>query len=999
MLTLAAIDNHSVVWQTDPSGITVNGHIDEHSLVFLETPGDITITGKIDGGSQVTLKAGGNVSIGSDTTLSSDDRKIDGKSSVTVSAGGSITFGSYIHKATADLRANGSITVPGEINYGARIRNIADGIITYGDKIDGSSRLDAVSNRSSITINKKITGGSKVWLTASGNVSIGQTGSDDDKKIDSDSFVAATSGGQIDLGGAVDNSHTCVDFAACGTVTLHKTIQGGATVRLMSAAGKITVADGISDSGTHVTSFPTGALSTKLNNDAPAPVQTDWTFGDPLCLATPKAGSWWQNWSQTFGYVVPDRRVPRSLDDLAKAVVGAPIGREPDKTPVKAVGGGWSFTDASLPLLQPDVEAISIFNKGRRGMQGMRNLLESLSAAAATPMDLLPDAVAQNQNFSTRYNQSLLRQITNGGAQLSTPASNARIIDTRNLASSLQCDFPGIQTSVTGSDPAGRPLPQDILFHVEAGITIADLQQLLDHQSPRLALRATGGSPGATLAGTLSSATHGGEFSSPLLVDEVRAIHLVGPGGVQWWIEGDIPVADPVKLQARYPAIDAAHFIGGPLSPTPWSGISGLSAQDVLKAVVVSMGTMGVIYSVVLHVVQQFGIRQVVTSLTWDALLAKAGVTRAQLTSADPKANTQVLMALLQGDVNGTGILQNENVYADLAINPINLDCWIVNREQTPALPDDPNTPGTSLNDFMETLAFELGKSDDVNGDKLMGRVFDVFHYPTNIVNFASDAFGNFWNGGPETTSNVTNLLGLVTSLSSAQVGALAALCAQVAANMHNDSNPDNGLDFFGGVLTGIFHAMQGTRRGRNAASGLNSDTTAVSYTVGAIGWPDTGIPGRGFEIALDPTNAFTFLQKAIIDDVLANTMRNGKNPLLGYISVRVCPPTQTLLGMQQYSPWSVMTEIVAYRSPEANAVMDAILDRVLAFKGPGPLPLLHWGLENDRFQASNLVASPLGQPFRGAMTRLDAFRAIRNFLRGGHPPVFDNAFTARMGL
>ena len=38
-------------------------------------------------------------------------------------------------------------------------------------------------------------------------------------------------------------------------------------------------------------------------------------------------------------------------------------------------------------------------------------------------------------------------------------------------------------------------------------------------------------SPGATLAGAISSATHGAEFRWPLLIDTVKAVHMVGPGG------------------------------------------------------------------------------------------------------------------------------------------------------------------------------------------------------------------------------------------------------------------------------------------------------------------------------------------------------------------------------------------------------------------------------------------------------------------------------------
>lgn len=142
-----------------------------------------------------------------------------------------------------------------------------------------------------------------------------------------------------------------------------------------------------------------------------------------------------------------------------------------------------------------------------------------------------------------------------------------------------------------------------------------------------------------------------------------------------------------------------------------------------------------------------------------------------------------------------------------------------------------------------------------------------------------------------------------------------------------------------------------------------------------------------------------TFLQTVLFDDVFTNTMEKGNNPLVGYISVRVCPPTKTLMGMHQYSPQSIMIEVVAYRSPEANTVMDRIQLAALAFSGPGPKPMIHWGLENERVDATHLAATPLGQPYKGSMSKLDAFRAIRTYLRHGHPPVFDNPFSKRMGL
>ncbi len=119
------------------------------------------------------------------------------------------------------------------------------------------------------------------------------------------------------------------------------------------------------------------------------------------------------------------------------------------------------------------------------------------------------------------------------------------------------------------------------------------------------------------------------------------------------------------------------------------------TAQDVLSSVVVSMGTMGVIYSIVLEVVPQFGLQQIVTPTSWSAVLRAARTSEGQLRTGNAQANFAMLNVILDGAVNGTGIAESENVYADLANNPFNQDCWITNRRVTPELPVDSNSPAT----------------------------------------------------------------------------------------------------------------------------------------------------------------------------------------------------------------------------------------------------------------------------------------------------------------
>jgi hypothetical protein len=633
--------------------------------------------------------------------------------------------------------------------------------------------------------------------------------------------------------------------------------------------------------------------------------------------------------------------------------------------------------------------------RGADGTEDFSHVLQGLNGVTNSPVDLQPENVDGDLPLSTHYDQTHLKELVDSGANLPF-AENVNIIDIRGLASSLQAQLHSMLSAsalkATDPGPGGAP-PSTFYFHVEAGITMADLDQLLDHQSPRLAIQASGGSPGATLAGALSTATHGGEFRWPLLVDRVRAIHLAGPAGEEWWIEGATSIADHHRLQQIYPNIDDQHFIAG----GAWQH-DGLTAEDVLNAVVVSMGTMGVIYSMVLEVVPQFGIQQIVTSLEqnsdgtsgWSQLLGKAGTSEAALRSGDAAANISVLELLLDGTQNGTTIGIEENVYCDLAINPFNRDCWITNRRAIPQIPIDSNSPSLGFGDYLKALDKTLGShhDDTFNNSKLLGRIFDFFGWATGgtgLINVPGQAQG---------------LASFITTYPDVLASAIATINVQAVANTANVSDHrDRGQQFLGDLLTGLLNALQATNR---TFLNSNSNGTDVSYKVGAVGWPSNGIPGRGIEIALPRETAFTFLQTVLFDDVLTNTMVNGNKPLIGYISIRVTPQTKTLMGMQQFSPHSVMIEVVAYRSPEANAVMDAIQQKALNPDLRRLDLMLHWGLENDQLTGADLERMPINQPLRpgSPFTRLSAFKQIRQLLIHGHAPSpFDNNFVTRLNL
>jgi hypothetical protein len=816
---------------------------------------------------------------------------------------------------------------------------------------------------------------------------------------------------------------------------------------------------------------------------------------------------WWQNWSKTHAYIAERMFFPRNTDDIAWVIKQA----EALQRPIRAVGGGWSFSDASLP------GSVTTNRPGVHGVEAMAQVvprsvafpppspipspsIASIQAGSRAPdvmgsmtMVLAPKSIETNLalwsyagggtwNYGTGWtypanDPQTLEYFANKGVRpirtllpgvceedgdvagslvmfdmsLATPAPSrdwlyngkglwsvgvagdspfdqgdlptlanhgrlgavspraagagevlslvlsrhgnvpklpepVYLVDTRLLTASLQDRLPEI-LSAPALAAAARTQPigaRKFYAHVEAGITIQQIGELLAHQSPPQSLLAISGSPGATLAGALATATHGAEFKWPLLIDTVKAVHLVGPGGAHWWIEGETPIADPVKLQQVYPEITPERIIAGT------APVGGITPQDWLNAAIVSMGSMGVVYSMVLEVVPQFGVHEVVIQTSWNTMgtdLAAIPMpdpafqglnfaTKLSLPQTSMVASSAMLEYLLDGSMNKTGIALANNRYCDLAINPNrrtdgDFDCWIGNREMTGRLPIDPQPPAGN----------ETGNM--ISG---IGRAFN--NDPTAFQKLLNvNKLGNVWDiafhSGP--TFTAFGRIGSATDM--IDVGLDAVLTPMIGSQ--------DGNEVAQALLTGLLSGLLGT-----ANCNLRSDKIGVS--VGALGFPAGGIMGTALEIALAPADAFAFLQTEILDKV------DAFRPFFGYVSIRVCSRTKSLMGMQQFgdakNPYSVMIEVVAFGTPNSIQFLQDLQVRTMARVANGLDAMLHWGLENDRVTGDHLrktmaLRRPSAHP---VMSRLDTFKAVRGLVRAVSPAtfsVFDNAFTARMWL
>lgn len=809
---------------------------------------------------------------------------------------------------------------------------------------------------------------------------------------------------------------------------------------------------------------------------------------------------WWQNWGKSRSYVAERAFFPRNVYELSEAVLRA----ETDNMPVRAVGGGWSFSDVNIPgdvapwrpfalgidalaaVVPPSLRFPGdpydpiISSVARPGVPGdargtlamfspLRNAVDrrwtyrgsgdwSIPAGARGEVLLLTGrfgTFGDEEDLASRFTDAeivaiafrkgfrpipargpdgpgtlLMSDTTTGdvnrnyfyngdgvwtaapqavGArrmglseicgsiprrnihprrstpefsllQLRTPEPVC-LIHTQHMASSLQQNLPNIQSEGALLQTRSTPLtqPNKYYFHVEGGITMAALNELLKHQSPPLAIQATGGNPGATLAGSLATATHGGEYNLPLLTERVKAVHMVGPGGLQWWIEGDDSIADPDKLLEWYPCLSRDRIITGS------SNVGGLSGQDWLNAVVVSLGCMGAVYSLVIEVVPMFGIHEAVVETDWSALLARArfrgrAVTqddlRGRLAEADKRSLGADILNLLQdGNRNGSRIPRQTNRYIDLAIDPngpdANWTCWVLNREETPTVPFDHKPPPKDvIGRVGEKLAEMISDPDIAN------RLMEDFN--VDFIRRLQDQ-GVPIDGLYTAQAQLPGLLSRIARVTSSKDTINAAL--DVLTERIDAMNDVVGAQ---AIVSAVFSGLLGIENGR-------SDHTAAAAEVGAIGFPASGIMGTAIEIALPVEEAWPFLQTEILDRITS--------PFFGYVSVRVCPATRAHLGMQQFAP-SVMIEVVAFGTRYARTFVRDLERRTVERIRSGLPAMLHWGLENEQLDAEALRA--IRQLTDGASPKLAKFLMARIHLKQASPmspDVFANATTRRLVL
>lgn len=554
-----------------------------------------------------------------------------------------------------------------------------------------------------------------------------------------------------------------------------------------------------------------------------------------------------------------------------------------------------------------------------------------------------------------------LHVIGNGWAFEDCAKSDGVMVSLANLSKQLHDVLDPRNGALTDNSLAMQndPFRKKRLVHFEAGIRIFDLCEALDQQN--LAMPTLGGSNGQSLAGAISTSTHGGDWNQPPFPDVVRAVHLVTTGGRELWIE---PARNPVtKADADNAALRAV---------LPCNDIEVVRDDRIFDAVRVACGRFGVIYSLVLEVRRQFRVVEVVTTPS------AASVLQALRDGQGTPSIFTPLFRLLSADPVPAGFSDAQGVpyYLEILFNSQRpSDVWVRRRWETV-------TDGSSDTSFAP-----------------QGSKFDLAAAIVTVANAGLLAIAGV-GGGTVAAVGGAVLTAVAGPLGTTIAGLLAADVSVEILNMviELDRLVLSGNAAFESVLAAALTAawrvpgagylipqiqgmviedqlrggqtVNGCRRGRHylVSTGTKEDSDQTDFRSDSI------------EVVFDATNA-NYL--AFLDEIFA--VAPGFQQA-GYIGLRPTLSSSALLSMHHVTgSRAVSIEVATVRNlPGSKAWMSYVHQAAIRHLGRP-----HWGQYNklDPVETAMLY-SPSLNPWREALANV-----------GGTSTLFSNAFTRARGL
>jgi FAD/FMN-containing dehydrogenase len=489
------------------------------------------------------------------------------------------------------------------------------------------------------------------------------------------------------------------------------------------------------------------------------------------------------------------------------------------------------------------------------------------------------------------------------------------------------------------------------LVHYEAGILLTDLCDSLDQVG--LALPTLGGSRGQSLAGAMSTSTHGGDWQQTPLPEIVRAVHLVTTGGQEVWIESaTAPLTRPDGNDSALRSV------------LPCNTTLIIRDDNVFNAVRVACGRFGVIYSVVLEVRPQFRVVQVVTkpSLTDVMVALRAG-------QGTPSVFTP-LFRLLNDIPLPAGYDDAKGVpyFLQVLFNSQRpSDVWATRRWEAFIYPDDAIVPKGSQN-ALAVAMIAIANAALLGVAGIAGGI--AYGTAAALESIVLGPLGAFFAGqyGISTSFAIIDMVNQLDSLLIQGNAPFGSLIAAAVNALYQVPGASFAIPQISGMV--IEGNVDKNQRGKHylVTTGAKEDSFQNDFRSDSI------------EVIFDATTSGYI---DFLDDVMAVGPSFAQ---CGYISLRPCLRSSCLLSMHNVNgARAISIEIASFKNLSGNAAWMAYVHQAAIRYNGRP----HWGQYNklDASTVSMLYGDALNQ-WRDALLRV-----------AGSSPAFSNAFTRQRGL
>ncbi|MBV8197970.1 MAG: FAD-binding protein [Candidatus Eremiobacteraeota bacterium] len=492
------------------------------------------------------------------------------------------------------------------------------------------------------------------------------------------------------------------------------------------------------------------------------------------------------------------------------------------------------------------------------------------------------------------------------------------------------------------------------LVHVEAGIKVHFLNDALEalnivngnRQPHGFAVPTLGGSGGQALAGVVSTSTHGGDVNLPPIPDMVQGIHLVAPGGVEFFLQrgGANAIVDTAKLAQTLPCV-AGRIV---------------SDDNAFYSVLCSMGRMGIIYSLVVEVRPQFVLEENRFKASWSAVSSQVipAATNASGTIADyraqPEQTNRFLQVVILPYVNGSG----------------DRDCFVSLRAERDI--------STALNPAPTGDLFSWACEQQPLQKSLV--VLGIIATADTIAAVAGAA------------AAAVSWIPIVGEIAAAAAAAAIAVAAAITAALAPLLVPSitigdwiaavtNLMTQFGllGVATDTVNAL--------LSSGLSPhDVTDLGYKImDTYDYKANCYKARSLEVAFnaDDTTYINYINTVfgLIEDFKSQNVLYG-----GYLSLRFCKESQALLAIERWEN-NVCIEMSALSGLDSEITVLSAFEKAAAEAGAA----IHWGQLNNRTRPDiESVWADTIHSWRETLVRTAAHGKISTF---------DNDFCEQRGL